>query len=169
MCSTSGACMSLSPDSLMMLQPEAEAFTRPTFCHIRTLVYGTLLTSGRRTVTAALRAMGRGDERHFTTYHRVLNRAVWSPFRLSRILLGLLVMVFLTPDAPLILLIDGTLERRWGRRIAYKGRFHDAVRSQSGHVVTSEGIHWVCLMLLVAVPWSQRRWALPVLSVPSLT
>jgi DDE superfamily endonuclease len=161
--------MSLSPESLLLLQPFTEVFTRPTFCHMRTLVYGTLLASGRRTVAAALRAIGRGDERHFTTYHRVLNRAVWSPFHLSRILLGLLVMAFLTPDAPLILLIDGTLERRWGRRIAYKGRFHDAVRSQSGHIVTSEGIHWVCLMLLVSVPWCQRRWALPVLSVPTLT
>src|SRR5215470_1842459 len=128
--------MSLSPDSLLLLQPFAEGFTRPTFSHMRTLVYGTLLASGRRTVAAALRAMGRGDERHFTTYHRVLNRAVWSPFELSRILLRLLVMVFLSADAPLILLIDGTLERRWGRRIAYKGRFHDAVRSQRGHVVT---------------------------------
>jgi hypothetical protein len=161
--------MSLTPESLLLLQPFTEVFTRPTFCHMRTLVYGTLLASGRRTVAAALRAIGRGDERHFTTYHRVLNRAVWSPFHLSRILLGLLVMAFLAPDAPLILLIDGTLERRWGRRIAYKGRFHDAVRSQSGHVVTSEGIHWVCLMLLVPVPWCQRPWALPVLSVPTLT
>jgi len=100
--------MSLSPDSLLLLQPFAEGFTRPTFSHMRTLVYGTLLASGRRTVAAALRAMGRGDERHFTTYHRVLNRAVWSPFELSRILLRLLVMVFLSADAPLILLIDGT-------------------------------------------------------------
>src|SRR5258708_33879315 len=33
---------------------------------MRTLVYGTLLASGRCTVTAALRAIGRGDERHFT-------------------------------------------------------------------------------------------------------
>src|SRR5260370_20582543 len=137
--------------------------------HMRTLVYGTWLASGRRTVAAALRAIGRGDEHHFTTFHRVLNRAVWSPFPLSRILLGLLVMAFLAPDAPLILLIDGTLERRWGRRIAYKGRFHDAVRSQTGHVVTREGIDWLCLMLLVSVPWCHRQWALPVISVPTLT
>jgi hypothetical protein len=159
--------MSLPPESLLLLQPEASVFTRPTFSHARTLVYGTRLSSGRRTVAAERRSMGRGNERHFTTYHRILNRAVWSPFHLSRILLGLLVMVFLAPDAPLILLIDGTLERSFGRRIAYKGRFHDAVRSQSGHVATSEGIHWVCLMLLVAIPWCQRRWALPVLSVPT--
>jgi len=161
--------MSLSPDLLLVLQPFAEAFTRPTLCHLRILVFGTLLASGRRTVTAALRAMWRGDERHFTTFHRVLNRAVWSPLHLSRILLGLLVMAFLAPDAPLILLIDGRLERRWGRRIAYKGRFHDAVRSQTGHVVTSEGIHWLCLLLLVSVPWCRRQWALPVISVPTLT
>ena len=161
--------MSLSPDSLFLLQPFAEVFTRPTFYHMRTLVYGTLLATGPRTVTAALRAMGQGDERHFTTFHRVLNRAVWSPFHLSRILLGLLVMAFLDPDAPLILLIDGTLERRWGRRIVYKGRFHDAVRSQTGHIVTSEGIHWLCLMLLVSVPWCRRQWALPVMSVATLT
>jgi hypothetical protein len=102
-------------------------------------------------------------------FHRVLNRAVWSPFHRSRILLGLLVIAFLTPDAPLILLIDGTLERRWGRRIAYKGRFHDAVRSQTGHVVTSEGIHWLCLMLLISVPWCRRQWALPVMRVATLT
>jgi hypothetical protein len=44
--------------------------------------------------------MGRGNERHFTTYHRILNRAVWSPVHLSRILLGLLVMVFLAAFCP---------------------------------------------------------------------
>jgi cytochrome P450 len=40
-----------------MLQPEASVFTRPTFCHMRTLVFGTLVASGRRIVTAALRAI----------------------------------------------------------------------------------------------------------------
>ena len=161
-------CLSSDP-VLMLLQSFAEVFTRPTFSHVLLLVCGTLLASGRRTVTAALRAVGRGEERHFTTYHRVLNRAVWSSFSLSRILLKLLTKTFLAPDAPLILLLDGTLERRWGKRIAFKGRFHDAVHSSSGHVQTSEGIHWLCLMLLVRLPWCQRPWALPVVSVPTLT
>ena len=58
--------MSLSPESLFLLQPEASAFTRPTFSHMRTLVYGTRLSSGRRTVATALRAMGRGNECQFT-------------------------------------------------------------------------------------------------------
>lgn len=44
--------MSLSPESLLLLQPFTEVFTRPAFCHMRTLVYGTVLASGRRTVAA---------------------------------------------------------------------------------------------------------------------
>ena len=36
-------------------------------------------------------------------------------------------------------------------------------------MVTSEGLHWLCLMLLVSVPWCRRQWALPVISVPTLT
>jgi DDE superfamily endonuclease len=162
-------CFSSSDPVLMLLQSFAEVFTRPTFSHVLLLVCGTLLASGRRTITAALRAVGQGKERHFTTYHRVLNRAVWSPFSLSRILFQLLAKTFLTANEPLILLLDGTLERRWGKRITYKGRFHDAVGSQRGYVQISEGIHWLCLMLLIRVPWCQRPWALPILSIPTLT
>ena len=50
---------------------------------------GTLLASGRRTVAAALRVVGQGEERRFTTNHRVLNRDVWSALVLSRLLLDL--------------------------------------------------------------------------------
>jgi hypothetical protein len=66
-------------------------------------------------------------------------------------------VAFLAPDAPLELVVDGTLERRRGRKLAWKGRFHDATRSQAGHVVTSDGVHRVCVMLLAPVPWSRRR------------
>jgi DDE superfamily endonuclease len=31
--------------------------------------------------------------------------------------------------------------------------------------VKSSGLRWVCLMLLVPVPWARRVWALPFLSV----
>jgi hypothetical protein len=154
---------------LPLLTPFAGAFTGPTFPHVLVLVAGTLLASGRRTVAAALRAVGLAEERRFTTYHRVLNRGVWSALVLSRLLLDLLVQTLLAPGAPLELVVDGTLERRRGRKIAWKGRFHDAVRSQPGHVVTSEGIHWVCMALLVPLPWSRRRWALPFLVIPTFT
>src|SRR5215203_6894877 len=76
---------------LSLLTPFAIAFTAPTFRHVLVLVSGTILASGRRTVAAALRAVGLGEERRFTTYHRVLNRDVWSALVLSRLLLELLV------------------------------------------------------------------------------
>jgi hypothetical protein len=147
----------------------AVAFTAPTFRHVLVLVSGTILASGRRTVASALRAVGLSEERRFTPYHRVLNRDVWSALMLSRLLLELLVRTLLAPDAPLELVVDGTLERRRGRTLAWKGRFHDAARSQSGHVVTSDGIHWVCVLLLVPVPWCRRRWALPFLAIPTFS
>jgi hypothetical protein len=160
-------CASVPP--LSLLTPFAVAFTAPTYRHVLVLVSGTILANGRRTVASALRAVGLSEERRFTTYHRVLNRDVWSALVLSRVLLELLVCTLLAPDAPLELVVDGTLERRRGRKLAWKGRFHDAARSQSGHVVTSDGIHWVCVMLLVPVPWCRRRWALPFLAIPTFT
>jgi hypothetical protein len=83
--------------------------------------------------------------------------------------LELIITTLLPPHAPVILLVDSTLVRRTGRRIAWKGRFHDAVRSPPGHVATTEGIHWLCVAVLVPLPCSRRPWALPFLSVPTLT
>jgi DDE superfamily endonuclease len=157
------------PEVVALLQTFAIVFSRPTFAHALVLLYGAILAPGRRTVAATLRAVGLRDERHFTSYHRVLNRAVWSPLRLSRLLLELIVTMLLSSHAPVVVLVDTTLVRRTGRRIVWRGRFHDAVRSQPGHVATSEGIHWLCLAVLVPVPWSRRPWALPFLSIPTLT
>ncbi len=157
-----------SAEIIHLLQTFAPAFTAPTFAHACVLLSGTLLAVGPRTVTAALRALGLAHDPHFTTYHRVLNRARWSPLRLSKLLLGLLLRTLLPADAPLVLLVDETLERRRGRKIAYKGYFRDPVRSTAGKTVTSAGLRWLCLALLVPVPWSSRPWALPFLTVPLL-
>jgi DDE superfamily endonuclease len=56
---------------------------------------------GRRTVAAALRAMGLEGERTFHRYHRVLSRATWSSREASCALLRLLVEAFV-PDGPLV-------------------------------------------------------------------
>ena len=157
----------LSPAILHLLAPFAPAFTRPTFEHALVLLSGTLLASGRRTVAAALRAVGLQDDRHFTTYHRVLNRAIWSALGVSKILLGLLITAFLPPESPLVVAVDDHLERRYGRHVACKGRYHDAVRSALRHPVTTSGIRWLCCAAIVPFPWSRRPWALPFLTVPA--
>ena len=45
-----------SPEIIQVVQTFAPVFTRPTFAHACTLVAGTILAVGARTVTAALRA-----------------------------------------------------------------------------------------------------------------
>jgi hypothetical protein len=158
-----------SPAIIRFLSVFAIAFTVPAFANALVLLYGTILAPGRRTVTAALRAMGLGDEEHFTNYHRVLNRARWSPWVLSKILLGLIIQLCLPADVPLLLVVDDTLERRRGRKIKYKGWFRDPIRSTANRVNKALGIRWIVMAIVVPVPWSQRLWALPFMAIPALS
>ena len=128
------------------------------------LVEGTLLALHRRTVSAALRAAGRDRAPDFARHHRVLNRARWSARAAARVLLGLLVATFV-PSGPVVIGVDDTLERRWGKRITARGIYRDPVRSSHGHFVRASGLRWVSLSLLAPLPWAGRIWALPFLTV----
>jgi hypothetical protein len=157
-----------SPEIIQLLSVFSIAFTAPTFAKVTVLIFGTILAPGRRTVTAALRMMGLGDNQHYSKYHRVLNRDRWSPWLVSKILLSLIILIFIPVGTPLLLAIDETLERRRGKQIKYKGWFRDPILSTKKHVVKSLGIRWICLAVLVRVPWSQRPWALPIMTVLAL-
>ncbi|MBI4772053.1 MAG: transposase, partial [Chloroflexi bacterium] len=159
----------LPAEIVQLLSVFAVAFTAPTFARVVPLIVGTILAPGRRTVASALRMVGLADDEHFTNYHRVLNRNRWSPWILSKLLLALIIQVFLSANLPIILLVDDTLERRKGKKIRYKGWFHDAILSTAHRVVTSLGLRWICLAILVPVPWSKRPWALPFLTLLSLS
>jgi DDE superfamily endonuclease len=153
------------PEAIIrILAPFAPLFSRRVWCHAQSLLLGAILTPGARTVAAALRVMGLSGERHFTNYHRVLNRATWSALQAGRILLGLLVARLVPPGAPIVLGADDTVERRSGRQIAATGCYRDAVRSTKKHVIRCFGLKWVVMMLLVPVPWARRVWALPFLT-----
>jgi DDE superfamily endonuclease len=141
----------------------APLFSKPVFHHVRVLLIGAILTPRKRTVTSALRVMGKSQDQHFQNYHRVLNRAVWSTLSASRILLSLLVAAF-APDGVLVLGLDDTIERRRGDHIAAKGIYRDPVRSSHSHFVKASGLRWLSLMLLVEIPWAGRVWALPFLT-----
>jgi hypothetical protein len=70
----------------------------------------------------------------------------------------------LPAQVPIVVAVDETLERRKGARIRAKGMYRDAVRSSRSTVVTCLGLEWICMALLVPVPWSERPWALPFLT-----
>jgi len=128
------------------------------------LLVGAILAPGKRTVTAVLRILGLSQEPHFQNFHRVLNRAVWSNLALSACLLPLLLNTFL-PHGPVVLGIDETIERRRGAQIRAKGIYRDPVRSSKSHFVKASGLRWISMMLLVHIPWAQRIWGLPFLTV----
>src|SRR5215210_3508445 len=160
------AAMHTLPTAMIqLLAPFALLFSERVWRHAQVLLAGTILAPGKRTVSAALRVVGLGRTEQYQRYHRVLNRAVWSSREASRVLLGLLVQTFLAEGEPLVVGLDETLERRWGKKIAAKGIYRDPVRSSHGHFVKASALRWVCLMLLVPVPWASRVWALPFLSV----
>ena len=89
----------------------AKLFSKRVWEHVEVLLIGAILSPAERTVAAALRTMGLGQEKHFQNYHRVLNRAVWSSLEVSRILLHLLVNSF-APFGPIVFGLDDTIERR---------------------------------------------------------
>jgi len=157
-----------SPEIVRILAVFEMAMTAPAFAKSLVLIYGAILTPGTRTVSAVLRVMGLGHLGTYGNYHRVLNRDRWSPWIMSQLLLEVLIQVFIPDGGALVLVIDETLERRQGKKIKYKGRFHDAVRSTQHQVVTSLGVRWCCVALLVEVPWNHRAWALPFMVVPVL-
>lgn len=131
----------------------------------KVLLIGAILAPGERTVTAILRVMGCSDEKQFQNYHWVLDRTKWPSRELSRRLLVVLVELFFAANESLILGIDETVERRRGRKIAARGVSRDPARSSKEFFVKTNGLCWICLMLLTPIPWACRVWTLPFLTV----
>lgn len=155
----------LPKESITVLRPFAPVFSERTWDWAQVLVVGAILAPGQRTVAAILRVMGLSKEAQFQNYHRVLNRATWSSRALSGLLLRALVAAFVPAGAPVVIGLDDHIERRRGAMIAAKGIYRDAVRSSKSFFVKASGLRWVSLMLLAPIPWAQRIWALPFLTV----
>jgi hypothetical protein len=163
--------------------PFVRCFTGATW--VLVLVAGALLSPGRRTVSAALRVMDLDQSASFAVYHRVLSTARWSARRRAHRLLHLLVAAFVR-DGPVV--IDDTIERRWGTKIKARGIYREGgsqvspsllpyrrVASvacgtgskpvRSSHFVKASGLRWLCVMLLAPIAWAGCVWALPFLTI----
>jgi hypothetical protein len=76
-----------------------DLFTRPSWSNVLVLLANAILARGRRTITTALRILGRECDPDFCTFHRVLNRAEWSSRGVARQLLILLVKALVPSGA----------------------------------------------------------------------
>ena len=156
--------LTLPSDIIAVLSALAPLFSPTVLEHAQVLLTGAILTPGQRTVTTVLRAMGLCHQRQFQNYHRVLNRATWSPRQGAVILLRLLLR-HLLPQGPVVVGCDDTIERRRGAKTTAEGIYRDPVRSSHSQLVKSSGLRWLSLMLLAPVPFAQRVWARPFLTV----
>lgn len=143
------------------------AFRKDVWPKVELLLIGAIICPGSRTVCNVLRSVGLRWEKNFPKYHRVLSQDKWSAYQLSSILFRLVVNNFIPKGEAIVLGIDDTIERRWGRKINKRGIYRDAVRSTKSHFVKCSGLRWLCLMVLTPLPWLETGvfWALPILTV----
>src|SRR5947199_1006488 len=129
----------LSSSFASLIEIFAPLFGSRVWSYAELLLVGAVLAPGKRTVSSVLRIVGLGSEKHFQNYHRVLNRARWSGRAACQILRGLLLRAF-SPCGPILVGLDDTIERRWGKQIQARGIYRDPVRSSHSHFVTSPDV-----------------------------
>lgn len=157
--------LSLPNEIAAVILPFQVLFVQQRSWHkAQVMLVGAWLCRGQRTVSRVLRVMGLAQEQDYCGYYRMLSRVKWNGIVAAQILLGLIVSL-LVGDETLVIGIDETLERRWGERIWGLGIYRDPVRSSHRYTVKTTGVRWQVMQVLVPLPWSQRVWGLPFLSL----
>ncbi len=72
---------------------------------------------------------------------------------------------FVAGDGLVTIAVDETLERRWGPQIRKRGHWRDSLASSRQVNVSSSGLRWLVLAVVLNVPWTPYALALPFLSV----
>jgi hypothetical protein len=138
------------------------AFTKATARRLTLLLVAALLTVGRHTVANLLRTLEPLVPGDASSYRRVFSRRRWSSWRLAKLLTGW-VITHLLPEGPIVVVGDDTVEEHRGKKVYGKARHRDPVRSTHTYTAFRWGHKWVVVALLVRLPLTRRRWALPVL------
>lgn len=144
---------------LALLRP---TLTRPGFSNFQVLFAGWVQTTGLHAVTETLVATDVARRRHHERFHRFYSRGTWIPDHWGKILLSV-ARRFVPEGEAIRLVLDDTLAAKKGAQVFGIGSHLDAVRSSRKRRVFTFGHCWVMLAVLVPVPFSERRWALPVL------
>lgn len=155
------------PDALRTLLATMEviqpAFTRPGFRNAWVVFAGWVLTMGTHAVTQSLVVTDVARRVHHERFHRFFSRGAWRPDDIGRMLFDRIVVRFVGPDERIVTALDDTLAAKKGPAVWGIGSHLDAVRSTKQFRVFCFGHVWVVLSVVVAVPFSSRKWSLPVL------
>src|SRR5512135_1160426 len=117
-----GPLMSLLPGAARpLLHAFAGAFTPPTCKRFITLMLGAVLTTGRRTITNLLRAVGGLAPGHPSSSHRVFSRRRWSLWTLGHALADFILRRWV-PQGSVPLVGDDTVDEHRGAKVYGKGK-----------------------------------------------
>lgn len=144
-----------------VLEVVRPAFTRPSFERFVALVRGWLLAERAGPVTSALVGAGIAGRQHHEAFHRFFSRGTWSVDEVGTQLLRWIAS-HAASDGSLQLAIDDTVAKKKGPKLFGLGTHLDPVRSTRRVRNFVFGHLWVVLVAIIKVPFSNRRWAVPI-------
>lgn len=143
-----------------LLQAFSGCFTSPSMASFTVLMAGWVLDLRRHTVTEVVRAAGAVGQKHISSFHRFFSRARWNTDEVG-LTLAALVIERLAPVGVVRLIVDDTLGRHTGKRIAAASMHRDPLLSTGRRPFFHWGHVWV--VLAIEVTLFDKSWALPVL------
>jgi hypothetical protein len=150
-----------------LLEPFRSCFTAPTFDTFVVLVAGLIAQTGVRTVCGMLAGAGMARAWHHCRAHRFFAAARWDVDQVGLVVLRLIIGWLVPVGAPLVIAIDDTMFRRWGRRVhAAHWGYDGSLRVPRGgkNKKLSRGNCFVVAAVVVELPFLDRPVALPVLA-----
>jgi hypothetical protein len=154
--------MILPPSWAVVLEPLRAAFRRRgTFTVFCVLATGMVAQTGRRSVVGMLAGARMAGVISFHAACRFFSHAVWDLDRLGLLVARLIVQGLSNDDEPIIVVVDDTLFKRWGRKVHHAFWTHDGA-AQGGKKI-GRGNRWVVAGIVVGLPLCTAPVCLPVL------
>jgi hypothetical protein len=146
----------------VILQVFAPVFARRgTFRMFTVLATGMVAQTRRRSVVGMLAGAGMAQRVSFHAACRFFSHAVWDVDRLGLAAAGLIVRCLLAPGEAIVVAVDDTLFKRWGRKVHHVFWTHDG--SAQGKNKIGRGNRWVIAGIVVRLPFVTAPVCLPVL------
>jgi hypothetical protein len=142
-----------------LLEELAPVFARRSTHRLFMALACGLILADRGTVTGMAAAAGIGRDWRRACWF--FASAAWDPDALGLAVARLIVRYLLSDGSPLIVAVDGTFFRRWGRRVAEARWAYDG--SAQGGKKIAFGNTWLIAALVVKLPCCPSPVALPVL------
>ncbi len=144
----------------VLLQGFTGCFTTPSMSSFVTLMTGWVLDLRRHTITEVVRAAGAVGSKHISSFHRFFSRGRWATDEVGMVLAALIIGR-LVPTGTIRLIVDDTLGRHTGKRIAGASMHRDPLLTIGRRLFFHWGHVWV--VVAIEVTLFDKSWALPVL------